>query len=113
MLDRKHMGFSALGSAGGMDRTHQVKALKWLLARKTWVPNGFSLFGATDLGWLCQNPEVTLPPTIALTLTLTLILTLALTPSPSFLKAQFSLLSPGAHILPHAGPTNERAPPTA
>ena len=27
---------------------------------------------------------------------------------PFFLKAQFSLLSPGAHILPHAGPTNER-----
>jgi aspartyl/asparaginyl beta-hydroxylase (cupin superfamily) len=24
------------------------------------------------------------------------------------LKAQFSLLAPGAHILPHAGPTNER-----
>ena len=27
---------------------------------------------------------------------------------PFYLKAQFSVLSPGAHILPHAGPTNER-----
>ena len=26
---------------------------------------------------------------------------------PFYLKAQFSVLSPGAHILPHAGPTNE------
>ena len=32
------------------------------------------------------------------------------TVDPFFLKAQFSLLSPGAHILPHAGPTNERTP---
>ena len=34
--------------------------MKWLLARKSWTPNGFSAFGATDLGWLCHNPEADL-----------------------------------------------------
>ena len=60
VLDRKQMGFTVLGSAAAMDRTHQVRCMKWLLARKTFQPNGFSAFGATDLGWLSMNPEADL-----------------------------------------------------
>ena len=98
-----------------MDRTHQVKVLKWLLARKTWVPNGFSLFGATDLGWLCQNPEVTLPPTIALTLTLTLALTLTLTLTPSLaltLTLTLTLTRSTASRHSSSGPRSRATRPT-
>ena len=32
----------------------------------------------------------------------------AAAPNPFYVKAQFSLLAPGAHVRPHTGPTNER-----